>query len=423
MKILFLLFLCFVDWAQANEIFFSFSEEFQSFYLKPENSSDFLSRTEIKTKGLLDLTTNQKFKTDLSLSETYLNKQDQKSFLLNPTQFGYLGILKNTELFLGNFTLAGEGADINNIFDVINGKDFRQPFNANPLGSTGVLSTLSLGQFSLKTFFIPKNTKSLLPDTLSPWWPRTSALPLKNASGTFYSPNNISYTLKSESEKDDPFDSNFGALAKYSYDHFDLSLFYFSGANQTPQISTDPNIDVTSLEPLVGTIIPPIELRYLWFKSQHIGGGLTLLLDDWIFKFFYKQQKDFLSTDKISTSGTASVENSFLIYKTTLRYFFQVNRLWKETDSVRELETLLGFFEKSTALGVYLDFDDANSFLGAFIYNEKQPAYLTTISYERRWSEQVKTKLSMNVLTSVGNILADAYDKTDNMSLILSYDF
>lgn len=410
--------------AQSHELYFSFQQEIQSFYLSPQNSSPYFGRSELQTKGEFNLLKSLKLKLDTASSAAFMQKQDQNSFLFNPTQLGLSFSSKYIELFSGGFTVAGDGADINNIFDVVNPQDFRQPFNTKSIGSPGILVTLPFDVFQLKAFFIPKNSRSLLPDTQSAWWPRTEALPITNSEGTFLAPDDMSYKINSESEYEKPFENNYGTTAKISFSNVDLSLFYFKGANQIPKLSPHFNIDLISLDPLVGVIQPPVEMNLTWFKSEHIGGGATVVLGDWILKGFCKQQKDILSDEEKSTSCTSSIENSFVISNFSLRYFLQQNRKWKQTSAVQELETLLGFFDKSSSLGLYLDMNSYGTIAGAFIYNEKDPSVLMSMGYEYRFTDQFKTRLTANVLTSSGNnALAKAYDKTDNASLTFSYDF
>lgn len=421
-----ILFFCLMigPFCKANELFFSFSQELQSFYLTPQNSSSYFARTELMTKGDWDLFDKVKFKLDAAANVTFMKSQDQKSFLFNPTRLGALVAQKYFELFFGGFLIAGDGADLNNIFDVVNAQDYRQPFNTKSIAAPGLLLTLPFNSFTFKTFFIPKNQKSLLPDTQSAWWPRTEALPIRDSSGTFLAPDNMSYKLTSESEEKNPFENNYGFTSKYSFSNVDLSLFYFSGSNQTPKISPNFNINVISLDPLVGTIQPPVELNLTWFRSEQIGGGTTLVLGDWIFKTFYKEQKDLLPQIEKSSAATFSIENSLAISNFSLRYFLQANRIWRQSSSAQELETLIGFFEKSTALGLYIDMNTKGLLSGAFIYNEKDPSVLTSLGYEYRWTDNFKTKITANVLTASGsNALSAAYDKTDNLSLILNYDF
>ncbi len=421
---IFLMLIAFASSIKASEIYFSLHQELQSFYLSPQNSSPYFGRTTLETKGELDLVKNLKFKLDTSSSNTFMNKQDQKSFLFNPTQLGLSFSSRYIELFGGGFTVAGDGADINNIFDVVNPEDFRQPFQTKSIGSLGALVNLPFDQFQIKAFYIPKNERSRMPDTQSAWWPRTDALPITNSEGTFLAPDNMSYKMGAESEYEKPFENNYGASAKLSFSSFDFSLFYFNGVSQIPKLSPHINIDLISLDPIVGVIRPPVEMNLTWFKTEHIGGGLTLLLGDWIARGFCKQQKDFLTEVEKSTSCTTTIENSLVISNLSVRYFLQQNRKWKKSSSVQELETLLGFFDKSSALGLYLDMNTKGTLAGAVIYNEKDPSVLISMGYEYRFTDQFKSKLSANILTSSGNnVLAKAYDKTDNAVLSLTYDF
>lgn len=416
--------LAFAICAQANELYFSFQQEIQSFYLSPQNSSPYFGRSTLETKGEFDIFKNLKFKLGSATSNTFMQKQDQKSFLFNPTQLGLAFSSKYFEFFSGGFTVAGEGADINNIFDVVNPQDFRQPFQTKSIGSVGAMATLPFDSFQLKAFYIPKNGRSLMPDTQSAWWPRAEALPITNSDGTFLVPDDMSYRMENEFEYKKPFENNYGASAKFSFSNIDLSLFYFNGANQIPKLSPHFNIAVTSINPLIGVIQAPVDMSFTWFKSEHTGAGATILLGDWILKGSYKQQKDILAEDEISTSSTMTIENSFVISNFSLRYFLQQNRKWTRSSGVQELETLLGFFDKSSALGIYFDMNSHGTVAGAVIYNEKDPSVLVSMGYEFRFTDHFKTKLTANVLTSSGNnVLAKAYDKTDNASLNLTYDF
>ena len=72
---------------QANDLFFSFSQELQSFYLSPQNSSSYFGRSELLMKGDLDALKNLKFKLDASIGATIMKSQDQKSFLFTPLGF------------------------------------------------------------------------------------------------------------------------------------------------------------------------------------------------------------------------------------------------------------------------------------------------------------------------------------------------
>ncbi len=422
--LLFFYLLLFGFFAKADEIFFTFSTEVQSFYLNPPNSANLFGRAELLSKGSYSFTENFGFKLEAAGDYARLNKQDKMTkVVFNPKQFGFYSTLSNFDFHVGGFTVAAEGADLNNIFDVVHGKDFRNPFNSKTFGSLGLHTTMALDPVTVKLFYIPKNTKSLMPDTQSAWYPRTENLPIRNSNGTFYVTDKMSYVYKNESEYEKPFDNNFGGSIKASFSLFDFHLFYFSGANQMPKISTDFNIDVTSFNPLVGTIRPPVEINLNWFRSEHAGVGTTFVTYDWITKIFCKQQTDHLPQKEYLPACTFSIENGFSLGGAAVNYFLQTNRVWRSTAVAQELETLSGFFEKSTALGYLIDMDSKGTVSGAFVYNEKNPSWLASIGYEFRFTDHFRTKLSMNQIFATQDLIGKAYDHTDNASLLLSYDF
>ena len=295
-------------------MFFSVSSEIQSFYLNPNNSSNFFGKIELQSKGKYLLFPELNFILDAGIDSVFLNKQNKNQpVIFNPKQFGLNYSKSIVEMQLGGFTVTPEGADLNNLFDVIHGKDYRNPFNSKSFGSLGALFTIAQDPITIKLFYIPKNTKSLLPDLTSPWWPHTETLPIRNSSGTFYLPDKMSYVYKNETESDQPFDHNFGTSIKASFSMFDFNLFYFSGASQIPKVTADFNIDVTSFNPLVGTIKPPVELNLNWYRTEQVGAGVTAVIYDWISKVFCKQQTDNLAQKEYSPACTFSVENSFSI--------------------------------------------------------------------------------------------------------------
>lgn len=406
----------------AETLRYSLSTEVQDFYLNPKNSAPLFAKYEFKTVGSLELNSNLALKTNVAVNYAQLTKQDDQKIVINPTDLGLLISSQWVDLNLGFWTLSPEGTDLNNIFEVIHGKDYRQPFASENLGSLGALADFHLTDFNLKLFYIPKNRKSLLPDTQSPWWPRTDALPVTNSSGTFLLPDNIGYDYRTESDLNHPFDNNFGALSKWTLGKFDFYGFYYSGANQIPQIFPHFNIDTTSITPLVGVVRPPVDLDLTWIKSEHIGGGVTVAFNSLILKTFCKSEKDFYVEPILSTACTFALESSLNISHYSLRYFLQANRLWKN-NSVSELQTLLGFFEKSTAGGFLIDLNPENSFSGAVVYNEKSPSYLVSLRYELKWTDALKTNFSFNQLIASDEPIAKAYVQTNNISLKLTYSF
>lgn len=411
--------------AIADPLRFGVSTEVQSFYLNPKSSSSLFTKYEFKTFGQYDLTKHLRFKTDLTVNYVQLNpKQDRKQWVLNPNEFGFVGSNKAFDYELGFWTLVPEGTDINNIFDVIHGKDFRQPFASENLSSLGLLIKSHALNFDYSLFYIPKNRKSILPDTQSPWWPRTESFPIQSSSSTLYLPDDISYVYRNETDAKNPFDSNYGATGKLSFNWIDFHLFYYSGANQIPQIYPHFDIQAISANPPVGVIISPVDIDLNWIRSEHIGAGFSSTLDPVIVKSFCKQQKDFYQDGTTeSVSCTAAIESGVAIYKSTLHYFLQVNRLWRKNDVSAELETLLGFFDKSTALGFLVDVGPESILSGAVIYNEKSPSVLSSIRYEKNWTDRFKTSFAINVISVNDQPLTKSYDSTDNASLKLSYNF
>lgn len=409
---------------QSEPLHLSFSSEFQSFYLNPKNSSQFFSKYEIKTIGEYDLNSKLQFRTNASLNTTYLEKQDQKKVVLNPTDFGLYGSTKYFDYQIGSWVFTPEGTDLNNIFDVIHGKDYRQPFNSESLASWGLLTKAHFYKFDYSLFYIPKNLKSILPDTQSPWWPRTSSIPISNSSGTFNLPDNTSYIYKNESDSKKAFENNFGGFGKISFNYFDLYAFYYSGANQIPQITPHFNINVISVSPLIGNVTAPIDIDLNWIKSEHIGGGVSATLDPFIFKSFCKNQTDYYSNEQLSSVNcTGAIESSLVLFKKSLHYFLQINRTWKSKEPSSDLQTLLGFFEKSSAFGFMLNTSDESNLYGAVIYNEKSPAVLSSIRFEKNWSDQFKTNIGINILTVQDEPLTKSYDSTDNLTAKLTYTF
>ncbi|OFZ28449.1 MAG: hypothetical protein A2622_04945 [Bdellovibrionales bacterium RIFCSPHIGHO2_01_FULL_40_29] len=409
-------------WAEPTRL--SIANEVQYFYLNPKNSSPFFSKLEIKLYGSAELSDALDFKYNTTLNYVHLSQQDQKQMLINPTEFGFFGSASIFDYQLGFWQYTPEGPDINNLFNVIHGKDYRQPFSSENLSSLGLLVSATYEILTFKAFYIPKNSKSILPDTQSPWWPRTDTLPISNSSGTFYLPDQVNYRFRNESEVQSPFLNNWGGSAKLAFNNFDINLFYYSGANQTPQIYPNFTIDITtSIDPPVGVIRPDVDLDTTWIKSDHAGAGLSTVLDPVIAKVFCKKQTDYGLPQSSSTSCTGSLESSLDIFSKSLRFFIQTNRQWKSSSSISELETLLGFFEKSTALGYLIDLNSENIVSGAFVYNEKSPSLLTSVRYERRWTDQFKSILGINIITAQDQPLAKSYDQTDSATFKINYDF
>lgn len=413
---------------EAHDLSLNASQESQYFYLienkySNESVSSIFNRTSLMTKGNIEFSENIKFKLDSEWTYTQIKNQSSQAEVFSPLQLGLSLSSSHLDFFVGGFSLIPDGPDINNIFDVIDSKDYRQVFNTKPIGNLGINSQISYDNHYLKFFYIPLHNKSILPDMQSAFLPRTEAIPITSTDGTFILPDIISYQFRNENIDKVILNDNFGAYSKLSFDNFDFSFFYYSGISSMPKIKTYFDIDVTSIEPLKGNIKGPIQLDYEWYKSIHSGFSASFLLKDWILKLFYKEQSDETSEIQKSKHFVATIENSLAISKYTLRYFAQINRIWSNNTNQSELETLSGFFSYSSLIGFYADFDSFGLITGGLIYNEKEPGTIINLNYEYKFNDHLKSKLSLNTIDSGGGILANAYDKIDNVSLIVNYLF
>lgn len=400
----------------------TFSQEVQHFYATEVSNSRNFSRTQLKTRGQFSITKKLKFKLDQTSYFSKLEYDETNYVDASGDRFGFFYSDIYFDFFAGAFTLTPDGPDFNSPFDVINAKDYKQPFQSVALGSLGLHINATFESLTAQLFYFPQQTRSRLPSLNSVWWPRAQTLPLSNSSGTLNIAKEIKYTLKSETELDKPFSNAFGTQIKYTIDDFDFYFFYFKGANQTPLIYPELTIDVTSITPPIGTVQSPIELRYTWYASTHAGAGASYVIGDWIIKGFYKQQTDQLAIEKKSTTAVSVIESSLSLGRFSLRYFLQSNRTWK-SDGVRELQTLLGFFDHSTSLGFLMDAQDWGLFSGVLVYNETSGGLLNSLNYEYAWTDHFKTKFTMNTLATSNDIVGKAYDSTDNAVISLNYDF
>lgn len=398
------------------------SQEAQHFYQTEKSNSQNFLRTQFNTRGELSISKNIKFKLDLT---TFFSKveYDKTNYLeASGDRFGFFYANEHVDFFAGSFAFTPDGPDLNNLFDVINAKDYKQPFQPVAIGSAGLHLNATIDVLTIQLFYFPQQSRSRLPSLNSVWWPRAQSLLLTNSYGTFHIADDMTYQLKSEKELNYPRDNAHGAHVKYTFDELDLSFFYFKGANQIPLIYPEFNIDVTLITPLKRTIQRPIDLNYTWYSSAHTGAGASYVIGDWIIKGFYKQQIDKLEIEKQSTTATSVIESSLSLGRFSLRYFLQNNRTWKP-DGVSELQTLLGFFDRSTSLGFLLDVEKWGLFSGALIYNELKGGLLSSVNYEYLWSDHFKTKLTFNSLTPSDDIVGKAYDNVDNVVISLTYNF
>lgn len=400
----------------------TFSQDAQHFYATENLNSRNFSRTQLKTIGQFLITRKLKFKLDQTIHFSKAEYDKANSLDASGDRFGFMYTDSDFDFFAGAFTLTSDGPDLNSPFDVVNAKDYMQPFQSLALGSFGLHFNTTIDSLNAQIFYFPQQTRSRLPSLNSIWWPRSQTLPLTNSAGTFYIAKDIEYKLKSETEVENPFENAYGAQMKYTLDNIDLFFFFFKGANQTPLIYPELNIDATSIDPPIGTLRSPIELNYTWYASTHAGIGTSYVMGDWIIKGFYKQQNDKLAIEKKSTTATYVIESSLSLGRFSLRYFLQNNRTWKR-DGLNELQTLLGFFDRSSSLGFLLDAEIWGSYSGVLIYNESKGGLLSSLNYEYMWTDHLKTKLTINSLSPSNDIIGKVYDKTDNAVISLHYDF
>ena len=196
---------------------------------------------------------------------------------------------RTNDLYLefGSFIKEWEGTDGINPMDIATIKTYRDPINAESLGSWGIAAkSRGSSAWSWEVFYVPWQTPAIMPLSYSGWWPRnTASLPLTQNNVTALLPGEINYGIHSPQILNHADENNIGARLQFHGYSWDAALAGFQGQSQIPFFRPTLQGSVVETSPIqVIQLTNPVNMQPVEYLRRTVSALFDYNLNPWIFR-------------------------------------------------------------------------------------------------------------------------------------------
>jgi hypothetical protein len=195
------------------------------------------------------------------------------------------------------------------------------------LGSFGVASSVGNDSISFEALYVPWQTPSRVPGEKSPWWPRSTILPVENNTSVLYLPQQPEYVLIDRVDADQSKNHNYGGRLQLHGKRWDVSTAYFEGAAQIPFLQPDLNVTIIATSPqFIAQASNPIGVRPIDYRRRTVAGAFVYSYDTWIFRAASRYDHTLTSNPIItgwSDQTVTGIEKSFNVWSQNMVLILQ----------------------------------------------------------------------------------------------------
>lgn len=357
-----------------------------------------------------------RFRSDLQLITDQASLDAEEGARFNPKSF--LIENKSTPVIakLGFQTLVPDGPDILNPADVIHSKDWKDPTNAQNLGSAGLSLSQEWDEWQWEAFYIPKQTEPRLPGENSPWWPREKRLPIESE---FISeariPADIEYKIADPIEVDQALKNNFAFRLQRKSEAFEAQILYFQGLSQDPHLFFNASSTNFVLE-------SPVTLIPFYYRHQVVAGTFVLPVGTWSFKGGANWRKPMGADLRLpgeESTQVLGVEKNIETRKGMLTILIQHEEQKRQAQD--QISFLRSLFENAWSLGLRLPWGENTQLLGGLIYDTVGKSSVSKLTLTRRLTDSLSIDLNGQWLEGPEETLVGLYTKYDRYGAGLTY--
>ncbi len=359
-----------------------------------------------------------RFRSDLELQSDQLTKDSEEMTQFNPKSFYVENRSSPVSIKLGFQTIVPDGPDIVNPADVIHSKNWKDPTNTQHLGSAGLSLSQEIDEWQWEAFYIPQQTKPILPGEQSAWWPREKRLPIENEFVTEAKiPSDIEYKIDDPIEIDQALKNNFALRLQRKSESFEGQLVYYQGLSQDPHLffsATSTNFVLES----------PVRLIPFYYRHQVAAATFVLPFSSWSLKGGANWIKPIGSDNRLPGEESTQVlglEKNFETRKGMVTLLIQHERQKRQAQD--QISFLRSIYENAWNLGFRIPWGEETQFLGGVIYDTVGKSSIARVGLSRRITDSFSVGADGQWLQGPQETLAGLYDKYDRWGLSLSYHF
>jgi hypothetical protein len=379
-------------------------------------------QTEMRLDNKYSSTT--RLKAELWMRTDFIAKDGVESFQWNPKNL-YLQKKTGPLVFRAGFqTLSIDGPDIVNPADVIHSKNWIDPTSPVTYSSLGLSASQEIGKWNWEVFYVPEQTRPVLPGEHSPWLPRKNRLPVESNTTEFRIPDNVRYQYLHSKEIQNSLHNNISLKIQRKSEKLETQFVYYNGLNQSPYLLTQVDASLIASQPKQILLVnSPVHLVPLYYRHQVVAGTFTIPLGSVALKGganWYKPMSDSRVPGETSTVVGAiekNLETSFGMITFIAEYIRQKRQVESQINFLRS------FFQEAISVGTRVPVGEETTFLLGGIFDQRGHSSIYKFSVNRRITNSWSADASAQYLQGPSSTLVGLYGRYDSYRVSAVYSW
>lgn len=368
---------------------------------------------------------NWRIRSDIFIRTDFIARDSVETFQWNPKNLYLQKKLNSFTFRFGYQTLSIDGPDVVNPADVVHSKNWIDPTSPITYSSAGISASQEINQWNWEIFYVPYQTKPVLPGEHSPWLPREKRLPIESENLEIRIPDNAEYKYLSATELNDSLKNNVTFKLQNKSERLETQFIYYNGLSQVPYLLTQiDNATLISFSPKqIIQIDSPVALRPLYYRQQVYAGTFILPFSSWAIRggvnWTNPTHQSDIRVPSETTTGVLGVEKNVetgLGIITGIAQYIRQKRLDNS-----QISFLRSIFEEAISAGLRIPVGEETSFLLGGLYDFKGRSSLYRLGGTHRLSNSWSVEGSAQFLQGPEETLVGLYQKYDSYQLKALY--
>ncbi len=369
------------------------------------------------------LNSHWRAKAEFFVRTDFIAKDSVETFQWNPKNLYIQRKFNSVFIKAGFQTMAVDGPDIVNPADLVHSKNWVDPTSPVTYSSPGISMSQEIDKWSWEVFYIPVQTKPVLPGEHSPWLPRKNRLPIESYDTEFRIPDNVRYQYLGDKEIQHALRNNVAVKLQRKSENLETQLLYYNGLSQSPYLLTQVNASLISVDPKQVLLVDsPVRLIPLYYRHQAIAGTFTLPLPrgfaikggmNWL-----KPMNDRRVPDE-TTTVVGSLEKNLETSIGMMTFIGEYIRQKRQVET--QINFLRSFFEEAISIGARIPWGEETTFLAGGIFDQRGNSSVTKYSVNRRLTNSWSLEGSTQFLRGPKSTLIGLYNRYDSYRVAAVY--
>lgn len=324
---------------------------------------------------------------------------------------------------LGYQTLALEGPDLVNPTDVIHSKNYVDPTAPVTLGSAGLSLSQELEHWRWDVFYVPFQTRPVLPGPHSAWLPRSRRLPIESANTEIRVPSDVTYQYRTPEELNSALKHNYSLRVGRKSEKLEFQGVYYNGLAHTPFLVTDSNASIVASSPTtILQVNGTVGLKPIYYRQQVVAGSFTLPFESWAIRGGGNWMGPIGNDSRIpreTSMGVLGLEKSIQTAWGMITAI--VEKVYQRRLNQNQISFLRSINQDAWAAGLRIPMGEETTFSVGGIYDQKGGSSVYKSGLSRRLSDSWSAELAAQFIQGPKQTLLGLYDRYDSYQGKLTY--